>query len=688
MRTCLNSFYLVIARILSLSKETKQSHQLEIATPVFGLVRNDSEKGQTLIELLLAIGLTAIILPAILTGLVASRSGKVQQALRLEAVALLKEAQEAVRNVREKDWNTFAVNGTFHPQISASSWILATGSATIDGFTRQVVISDVERDANGAIVLTGGTLDPSTKKVVTTISWTTPTPSFVTSTTYIARLDNITYTETLEAEFDAGTKTGVSITNTSGGEIVLSAGGGGDWCEPATPSALTSFDLPKSGVANAVSAIEGVVFAGTGNNASGVSFQKVNISNANPPVPSAGATFDGYKTNDTFGETNYAYLATDTNSKEIVIMDLNQYSDPPTNSKYLEVGSFDSSGPTDGNSVYAVGNVGYMTAGSTFYTFDLSSHTGSRSQKSSRSLAGTGNKIVVLNNKAYIAVNSASTQLQIIDVSNPDSLPAPVNISVAGQGGRNISVNQTGTRAYLATAVSAAQKEFFLIDVDSTSATYKNTLGSYDTNGMDPKGVAVVTSNKAVVVGTSAEEYQVIDISDESSPSRCGGLDIDTGVNGVSSVLEQDGDAYSYIITGDANAELKIIPGGAGGGQYVSDGTFESQTIPIPMPVNETSFNRFEVSVNRPSLADIQFQVAVEQAIAGSCNGVTFNFVGPDGTSSTFFTTSVTSGIQTFDYSIPTAINPGQCFRYKEFLSTSDSSQSPIFYDITINYAP
>ena len=648
-------------------------------------------RGQSLIELLLVIGLAAIILPAILTGLVASRSGKVQQALRLEAVALLKEAQEAVRNVREKDWNTFAVNGTFHPEISVSEWILTNvpaGPETINGFTRQVVISDVYRDASGAIVLVAGTLDPSTKRVVTTVSWSAPIASFVTSTTYIARLENITYTETLEAEFNAGTTTGVTVTNTSGGEIILSAGGGGDWCNPAAPSASMSFDLPKSGVANAVSAIEGIVFAGTGNNASGVSFQKVNISNANPPVPSGGATFDGYKTNDTFGETNYAYLATDTNSKEIVIMDLNQYSDPPTNSKYLEVGSFDSSGPTDGNSVYTVGNVGYMTAGSTFYTFDLSSHTGSRPQKSSQTLAGTGNKIVVINNKAYIAVDSASTQLQIIDVSNPDSLPTPVNISVAGQGGRNISVNQTGTRAYLATATSATQREFFIIDVDSTSVAYRNTLGSYDTNGMDPKGVAVVTSNKAVIVGTEEEEYQVIDIADEGSPSRCGGLSIDTGVNGVASVLEQDGDAYSYIITGDANAELKIIPGGAGGGQYTSDGTFESQTIPIPMPVNETSFNRFEVTVNRPSQTDIQFQVAVEEAVSGSCSGVTFSFVGPDGTSSTFFTTSVTSGIQTFDYSIPTAINPGQCFRYKEFLSTSDSSQTPIFYDITVNYAP
>ena len=184
-------------------------------------------------------------------------------------------------------------------------------------------------------------------------------------------------------------------------------------------------------------------------------------------------------------------------------------------------------------------------------------------------------------------------------------------------------------------------------------------------------------------------QYQVIDISTESNPQSCGELNIDTGVNGVAGVLQADGDAYSYIITGDTNAELKIIPGGAGGGGgYISEGIFESQTIPIPIPTTSTSFNRFEVEVGRPSQADIYFQVAVEQAVNDSCDGVTFNYVGTDGTSSTFFTTTVTSGPETFGYSIPPSINPGRCFRYKVYMSSSDSSQTPTFYDITINYAP
>lgn len=645
------------------------------------------QKGQTIVELLLVIGLAAIILPAILTGLVASRSGKVQQSQRLEAVALLKETQEAVRNVRENDWNTFAVNGTYYPTIAGSAWTLTSCSPpcpVINGFTRQIVISDVERDATGNIVPSGGTVDPSSKKLVVTVSWGAPLPTSIQSTIYLMRLDNITYAETTEAQFNNGTKTGTAVTNTNGGEIILGSGGQGNWCQPVTPSGSLVLDLPKNGAANALTAIEGEAFAGTGDNSSGVSFAKINIGN-NPPSPSIEATFDGYKTNGVFGETNYAYLATDNNSKEVVIIDLNDIDD----GEYEEIGHFNAPGNVDGNSVYAAGNTGYMTAGSTLYSFDLSSHSGSRPQLGSLTLPGTGTKVIVVGSYAYISIAGSSDDMRAVDVSNPTSMSfAGFANVVGGAQGQDIFVNSSGTRAYLVTSASSTEREFFVLGT-STKGPGVNfpVLGLFDANGMNPKGVTVVTGNKAIIVGTGEEEYQVLDISTLPFITKCGGLNVDNGINGVASVLEGDGDAYSYIITGDANKEFQVIAGGPGG-QYASSGDFTSQTIPIPMPVNNTSFNRFEVNVNRPSQTDVQFQVAVAPAVGGSCSGVTFTFVGPDGTNSSFFTTSVTSGTQTFGYAIPTVINPGQCFRYKIFLSTTDSSQTPIFYDITVNYAP
>jgi len=633
------------------------------------------QAGQSLVEIVLVIGLSAIILPALLTGLISSRQGKAQQVQRTQAVYLLNETVDAVRSVREKGWTSFATNGIFHPSILGTSWSLATGSAVIDGFTQEVIIGGVNRDSSGTIASMGGTLDPSSKKVDIVISWDQPYLSTVSASLYMTRyLGNNSFTQTSVADFEVGTKSGTIITNTSGGEVTLSAGGHGEWCDPNL--SIAALDLPKNGVANALTAIEGRVFAGTGENASGVSFANVNITTTYPPVASIQGTFNGYKTNGVFGEANYAYLATDNHTKEIEIINI-------VSTPYTEAGYFNAPGNGNGDSIFISGNIGYMTDGSNLYSFNLSSKNGSRPQLGSVSLAGEGRKVFVVGTYAYVAIESSGTQMQIINIANPSSMSVVGQASVNGLEAKDVFINSTGTRAYIVTETSSDKREFFIIDI-STKTGNRPTLGSYEAQGMSPKGVTVVTNNKAILVGTGGEEYQVINIATESSPIRCGGLNMDTGVNGVSSVIQSNGDVYSYIITGDSSGELKIIEGGPGG-QYSSSGTFISGPFDAGY---STAFNRFDISVNRPSTSDIAFQVAAAPAVGGSCTGAIFNFVGPGASLSAFFTTSITSGVQSFSYSIPPIINPGRCFKYKAFLSTIDSLSTPIFYDMTGNFSP
>lgn len=632
--------------------------------------------GHSLIELIVAIGLLALLLPALVLALLFSREGRPQQQQRQEALLLLKETLEIARSVRESDWTTFAVNGTYHPAISSNAWTLLNGPETVNDFTRQLIISDVYRNSSGVIVASGGTIDLSTKKITTTVSWNTPFASSVSSTYYVTRHENLVYAETTEADFNAGTRTNVAVTNTAGGEVVLGGGGSGNWCDPNLT--ISAIDLPKNGVANAVSAIEGSVFAGTGDNASGVSYANVAITNTKPPTGSISGTFDGYKTNDVFGETQYAYLATDTNSKEIVIIDLNQL----IAGKYQEVGFFNAPGNDSGKSVYVSGNTGYVIVSNRLYNFDLASKSGSRPilDTNGVELEGTARKVVVVGNYAYIATSSLDAELQIVDISNPTNLVVVGQADTNSQAAQSVFVNQTGTRAYLGTSESPTQNEFFIIDI-STKTGNRSPVGSYNSNGMSAKGVTVVTNNKAILVGTGGQEYQVIDITNEANPTPCGGLQIDSGVNGMSAVIEADGDAYSYIITGDASGELKIIEGGPGGSAAIS-GTFESQTFDAG---KESAFNSFDVTVNEPSQTDITFQIGIADAIAGSCNGVAFSFVGPDQTSGTFFTDD---SVIPFHNDGAGFENPAQCLRYKAYLSTNDVSQTPILYDFRINYSP
>lgn len=660
--------------------------------------------GQSIIELLLVMSLLAVLLPVLGYGFIVSRDGKAMQQQRIRGTALLKETAEAVKNVHDKGWNQFAINGTFHHEVSGSSWILTPGSSSANGFTETITISDVTRDlVTEEITLGTGKTDPSTKKVNVTVSWTAPRSSSVSSTFYVTRLDNISKVYTTRADFEVGTLDNTFVVDTTGGsvpndaEVVLGAGGGGgNWCDPS--KSITQVDLPKQGVANAITAIEGSVFTGTGENASGVSFAKVNLTtNQEPPVANLEATFDGYKTNSVFGEENYAYLTTDTNGSQGVIMDMNQYSDPPNNTKYLQVGSLDlGTGSVHGQSIYVANNIAYITAtNNKLYIYDISNKSSPVLRNSGGlTLDGVGKKVLVTGGYAYIATTSTTNQLDIVNVSNPSS-PSVVGRLNAGNGKAGVDVyvntsNSNPERVYLVTSYVAGQNNFFIVNVSNKSSPSISGLSSYSTAGMNPTGVTVVTGNRAIIVGTGGtNQYQVIDISNEAGTlNMCASLQYGSGIQGVSSVLQSNGYAYSYIVTGDANAELKIILGGAGG-QYSSSGTYTSEAFD---PGSETAFNRFTATANTPAQTNIQLQMGVADPVNNSCNHENYTYIGPDRNDPTgsFFTPTngVISGPVPYLEASPYYGNPGQCFRYRAYLSSQDSTKTPSLYDFTLNYSP
>jgi hypothetical protein len=426
--------------------------------------------------------------------------------------------------------------------------------------------------------------------------------------------------------------------------------------------------------------VPGHVVAGTGENASGVSFANIAVADTDPPTSSVSGTYDGYKTNGVFNDANYAYIATDNHAKEMIILDLNQLD--PVTKKYAEVGYFNAPGNNTGKSVAVSGNIGFLTVNNVLYSINLSSKSGSRAQLASRTLAANGSKVVVNGNYAFVSIEGATQELQIVQFNAAGTtLTITGSADVNGQAAHDVSVNASGTRAYLATGVDASKPEFFIIDTSSKSGN-RPTIGSYNASGMDPNGVSVVTSNKAILVGTGAEEYQVIDITNEASPVRCGGLQVNTGINGIASVLEADGDAYSYIITGDSASELKIIEGGPGG-KFVSSGVFESATF---SPGSEVVFNRLSTNFVVPNQTTLKYQVSGADKVSGACPASGYSFVGPDLTDQTFFATSSVQVPLSNDgagYE-----NPAACFRYKLFLDSADPSSTPVFNDITVNYSP
>jgi len=615
----------------------------------------------------------------------------------MQANARLKEAREVLRLIKVADWANVQTNGTYKIVQNAGVWSLSSGQETdLEGvFTRQIVISDAYRDLTHKLTTlpAGNYLDPSVKHIAITVSWTSPNISSVVSDYYLMRLDNVPWVQTTDTDFNLGTKTGTAVTNTLGGEIVLGSGGTArsDWCAPSLT--LSTTDLPKNGVANAIHAEVGIgtnpnqILTGTGDNSSGISLAHLDVTNSSSPVATIDGTFDGYKTNDVFVQGNYAYIATDSNQKEIVIVDLTQQD---ANGKYLEIGYYNIDGNDDAFAVAATPTLGFALAGSKLYSFDLKSKIGRREALTNQNLMGVGSEMAVSGNYVYVSESTGSRPLEIIKVeSEGKSMSTVAWSTISGQNATDLHINSTHTRAYLATS----QGRMYIINTQEPyTGLLPSPISSYNTNGMTPKGITVVTHNKAIIVGSGGSlQYQVVDITTETNPVLCthggtvsGGLSIATGVNGIASVQEEDGDTYSYIITGDATSELKIIQGGGGGGggTYTSAGSFESSILDAS---HSSMFNRFDVTaISPPPDTTLTYQVSIVDAVGGSCASATYTYVGPDKTTGTYFTTSS-------QLPLGTAVgytNPGRCFRYKTYMTTSNSNNTPILYDLSVNYSP
>jgi len=145
-------------------------------------------KGVSIIEIMIAVTIITVGLAAILS--LASFSLVVSDITKqtTQANILAQETMEAARNYRDGiGWNdddpgneydglgVVTIPGTYHFEKSSDSpprWKLVSGAETINGFTKQIVFENVQRDINtDDIVESGGVDDVDTKKVTVTVSW-------------------------------------------------------------------------------------------------------------------------------------------------------------------------------------------------------------------------------------------------------------------------------------------------------------------------------------------------------------------------------------------------------------------------------------------------------------------------------------------------------------------------------------
>lgn len=168
-------------------------------------IRYSRNKGQSLIEILIALVVGSIFIIGAATIIIPSLRLNTQANRIQVGAALGKELLENVRVSSEADWyEIYKFNKGSHEfdlqhlTTSTSPFAVIAGKEIIvvstTTYTRYFYLDRVGRDASGNIVLSGGADDPSTLKVTVVYSWSNGPNN--TMATYLTRFRNNVFDQT------------------------------------------------------------------------------------------------------------------------------------------------------------------------------------------------------------------------------------------------------------------------------------------------------------------------------------------------------------------------------------------------------------------------------------------------------------------------------------------------------------
>lgn len=134
------------------------------------------QQGFFLFEVVVASAVIATVLIFLVGSIQSSVDVSKRSLEKTQAAYLLEEGVEAVKAIRDNDFDTITAltAGTpYYLHYAAGAWTLTATAESVDAFTRTVVFSAVSRDASDDIASVG-TDDPGTKKGTVTVTWAAP----------------------------------------------------------------------------------------------------------------------------------------------------------------------------------------------------------------------------------------------------------------------------------------------------------------------------------------------------------------------------------------------------------------------------------------------------------------------------------------------------------------------------------
>lgn len=436
-----------------------------------------SVDGFSLIEIMLGVGLFALIVATIAGALTFAQQSIFLVGERARAIDIAEEGLEAARNIRDEAFSKLSAGNNGISTTSSRYNLLGTQDTVDEMFTRVVNIAQ-----------------PSNVKrtITSTVTWTLR---------------------------DAQTASVQLMTELT------------DWRRTAAggaPSFFGIFDLTTansgSNIADAISIAFKHPYVYLGRAASvGSEFYVFDVSNPAAPSLLGQLALNG-EPNDMIVSGNYVYIASTDNSEELQVIDVSTPTAP------FLAASFDLTTANSGNnianglSVAISGTTLYYSransGGSEFIVFDISAPL-LPALLGRVDLNGDPNDIAVAGNYVFVASSDNASELEVVDVTVPalPSLAATLDLSGFADG---TAVSYSGVaNAIFLGRDGSADPEFYIIDV--SAPTVPSTLGSLDLTGTpNVRALDNATSTQLVFLANvgAAIDYRAIDVSNTAAPAE------------------------------------------------------------------------------------------------------------------------------------------------------------------------
>lgn len=167
----------------------------------FNFIKYNS--GQSLVEILVALAVGIIfVLGTIIAVQMSLKTGKDSEKIQTSAM-FARELMDNVKIFAESDWHNISNLATtsankYYLNTSNSPFTVVSGEESISvgttTYSRYFYVDDVYRDGSGQITQSGGTLDPSTKKITIVYKWIGGNDKYLI--TYLTRFKNMIFNQT------------------------------------------------------------------------------------------------------------------------------------------------------------------------------------------------------------------------------------------------------------------------------------------------------------------------------------------------------------------------------------------------------------------------------------------------------------------------------------------------------------